>query len=34
MSHYYVMKRKYGDKIQRLFTDSDSFISEICTYDL
>ena len=31
--HYEVMKQKYGDNIQFLFTDTDSFIYEVSTED-
>ena len=29
--HYDVMKKKYGENIQLLFTDTDSLINEVCT---
>ena len=31
--HYDVMKKKYGDNIQLLFTDTDSLMYEVCTDD-
>ena len=31
--HYDLMKKKYGDNIRLLFTDSDSLMVEACTND-
>ena len=31
--HYDVMKKKYGENIQLLFTDTDSLMYEVCTDD-
>ena len=33
MFHYDVLKKKYGDNLQRLLTDTESLMYEVCTED-